>query len=103
MAATGVNPSSASAGASRTISESDSFASLEGDMRAIVEGCVAAAGESEVVSGYDEFGATWATELALVAEHGESVGSTSQISVSDHVDTDTVNAEGHTVYVPHPS
>ncbi|GAB3996521.1 hypothetical protein GCM10029992_16890 [Glycomyces albus] len=103
MAATGVNPGSASTGASQIVTQSDSFATLEGDMRSIIEAASAAAGESEVTSGYDEFGATWATQLALVAEHGESVGSNAHVSISDHVDTDTVNAEGHTVYVPHPS
>ena len=93
----GMNPNPAGAGGEQITSLSENFASLQGELMSIVEGCIAAAGEPEVISGYNEFGATWSTDLAKTAAHGVSVGGATVGSVTDGVGTDAQNAALQTV------
>jgi hypothetical protein len=99
----GMNPNEANAKGGRTIAAAESFGTLQGELLSIVDKCVTAAGEPEVVTGYDEFGATWSTDLAKTAEHGQSVGTTTHATVGDGVGTDTANAGLQGVEAPAPS
>jgi len=99
----GMNPGGANFKGGQTIASAESFGALQGDLLSIVDKCVTAAGEPEVVTGYDEFGATWATDLAKTAEHGASVGTTTHLTVGDGVGTDAANAGLQDVDAPRPS
>ncbi|WP_155830431.1 hypothetical protein [Glycomyces tenuis] len=98
-----MNPGPANAGGQQTMSLSESFATLQGEMMSIMEGCIAAAGEPEVIGGYEQFGSTWSTDLAATAEHGKSVGATTHLTVADGVGVDADNAALQTVDAPDPS
>ncbi|RRS00497.1 hypothetical protein [Glycomyces terrestris] len=98
-----MNPDQASAKGGLTIDSADRFGALKGELLGIVNQCVAAAGEPEVVEGYDEFGATWSTDLAKTADHGVSVGGTTHATVGEGVGTDTDNAGLQSVDAPLPS
>lgn len=99
----GMNPHEANTKGSLTIDSAENFGTLQGELISIVDRCVEAAGETEVVNGYDEFGITWATDLAKTADHGVSVGGTTHLTVGDGVSTDTANAEAQSVDAPAPS
>ncbi|MFB9661852.1 hypothetical protein ACFFXY_19120 [Glycomyces mayteni] len=99
----GMNPGPANAKGGETIAAADAYGTLRGELLSIVDKCVTAAGEPEVVTGYDEFGATWSTDLAKSAEHGESVGTTTHLTVGDGVGTDAGNAGLQSVDAPAPS
>jgi hypothetical protein len=96
----GMNPDEASGKGSLTIASAEQFGTLQGELLGIVNQCVAAAGEAEVIEGYDEFGATWSTDLAKTADHGVSVGDTTHLTVGDGVSTDAANAEAQSVDAP---
>jgi hypothetical protein len=99
----GMNPNEANAKGGQTIASAESFGALQGELLSIVDKCVTAAGEPEVATGYDEFGATWSTDLAKTAEHGRSVGTTTHLTVGDGVGTDAANAGLQSVPAPAPS
>ena len=96
----GMNPNEANASGGQTITLSESYQSLRGDLMGAVGRCIDAAGEPEVAGGYEDFGEEWATDLNTTAAHGESVGGTTVLSVADGVETDTENAG--TVDIPAP-
>ncbi|MCC3761605.1 hypothetical protein K3N28_00760 [Glycomyces sp. TRM65418] len=96
----GMNPDSANANGEQIMTLAESFGSLQGELMSIVEGCIAAAGEPEVIGGYEEFGATWSTDLARTAAHGASVGGTTLITVADGVGVDAENAALQAVDAP---
>ncbi len=98
----GMNPDPANAAATETMSLSESYRSLQGDLMGAVRDCLDSAGEPEVVGGYEEFGETWATALAKTADHGESVGGTAKITVTDGTVTDQDNFDGFWMDVPRP-
>jgi hypothetical protein len=96
----GMNPDPASAAGTQTMSLSESYRSLKGELTSAVQTCMDFAGEIEVVNGYKEFGETWATDLAKTAAHGESVGSATHLTVADGVATDSENARTNDVPAP---
>jgi hypothetical protein len=98
-----MNPNEANGKGGLTIASAEDFGALKGDLLGIVNQCVAAAGEAEVVEGYDEFGATWSTDLGKTADHGVSVGDTTHATVGDGVGTDAENAGLQGVDAPVPS
>jgi hypothetical protein len=99
----GMNPNQANANGTETMTISESFATLQGDLMAVVQGCIACAGEPEVVAGYEEFGGRWTTDLAATAAHGQSVGATTLITVQDGVGTDAINALIQSLNAPAPA
>lgn len=99
----GMNPNEANFKGGQTIASAEAYGTLQGELLSIVGKCVSAAGEPEVVNGYDEFGATWSTDLAKTAAHGESVGTTTHLTVGDGVGTDADNAGLQSVDAPPPS
>jgi len=99
----GMNPNPANAKGADTATAAADFGSLKGDLMSTVEACIAAAGEPEVMSGFEEFGATWSTDLEKTGLHGESVGGTTHLTVADGVGTDAENAAGQSVDAPAPS
>jgi hypothetical protein len=96
----GMNPNQANSAGTQTMSLSESYRSLQGDLMGAVRDCIDAAGEPEVVGGYESFGETWSTDLAKTADHGESVGGTTRLTVADGVETDSENANTNDVPAP---
>lgn len=99
----GTNPNPASASGTETMTLAESYRTLRSDLMGSVGRCVGAAGEPEVTAGYEQFGETWATDLNATAAHGESVGGTTVLSVSDGVSTDGENAGTVDIPAPRPS
>jgi hypothetical protein len=98
----GMNPSRANAGGEEVMTLSESYGSLRGDLMGTLEGAIAAAGEPEVLGGYEDFGERWSTDLAKTAAHGESVGGTAKITVTEGVGADAENYGNYLVEVPQP-
>jgi len=99
----GMNPNQASAGGSETMTLAESYGSLRGDLMGTLEGLIAAAGEPEVIGGYEDFGEQWSTDLAKTAEHGESVGGNAKITVTDGTTTDQENYGNFLVDITQPT
>ncbi|MFG3342857.1 hypothetical protein [Glycomyces sp. NPDC048151] len=99
----GTNPNPASASGSETMTLAESFQTLRADLIGAVGRCIDAAGEPEVTGGYEDFGEKWATDLNATAAHGESVGATTVLSVTDGVGTDAENADTVDIPAPKPS
>ncbi|PRY55018.1 hypothetical protein B0I28_113128 [Glycomyces artemisiae] len=99
----GMNPNRASAGGDEVMTLAESYGSLRGDLMGTLEGAIAAAGEPEVLSGYEDFGEKWSTDLARTAAHGESVGGSAKLTVTDGVDTDDLNYGNFLIDPPDPT
>ncbi|WP_335988845.1 hypothetical protein [Glycomyces sp. MUSA5-2] len=96
----GTNPNQAAGAAESTMTVAESFRTLQSDLMACIDRCVAAAGEPEVIAGYNSFGPTWSTALAGIAVHGESVGGTALVTVADIANVDFTNLGGYQVAPP---
>lgn len=89
----GVNPNQATTAGVRAQADAGAVLPLDAALSQAITGALAAAGEPEVMSGYEAFHADWSGALAEIARHGDDVG-TNTAGVAGHSTNTDIDISG---------